>query len=224
MASSNVSGRRAVKRRGSSTAGRPTKEAAAAIAEHVLSVARELFLEQGFARTSLNQIAADAAVTKRTIYVKLGGKNELLRLVVAQVLQTARTQLDDPGPNTSIAARLGRFARSMLSIALAPDVLRLHRLMVAEALRFPQLARLMDEQLAHGARASLEELLRDEMRRGRLTLTDPDMKAQLLSAMILGEPQRASLMGPAPWSEEQCSNYVDAAVRLFLASQITTAR
>jgi AcrR family transcriptional regulator len=196
--------------------GRPTRNAAAALPARILDAAQELFLSQGFEATSLNQIAAGAAATKRTLYVKIGDKAELFAHVVRRLLDQRREKLNDTSTTGSPAERLVRFGENLLDVAMDPDVLRLYRLMVAEAPRFPALASLMEEQITHGAHASLADLLRNETARGRITLDDPDTAAELLLTMIISSPQRAALFGLEPWDAARRSHWARAAVSLFL--------
>jgi TetR/AcrR family transcriptional repressor of mexJK operon len=196
--------------------GRPTRHSAAELPTRILDAAQHLFLTQGFEATSLNQIAAGAGATKRTLYVKVGDKADIFAAAVRRMLDQRRERLNDTGTIGSPTERLTRFGESLLEIALDPDVLRLCRLLVAEAPRFPALANLMEEQLTHGARRRLLILLQDEVARGRLKLDAPEMAAELLLGMIIGSPQRAVLFGLVPWSAGRRSEWVCAAVGLFL--------
>ncbi|OEV09685.1 TetR/AcrR family transcriptional regulator [Streptomyces nanshensis] len=65
----------------------------------ILSAARELFLADGFDRSSVDAVAARAEVSKRTVYDYFGDKQTLLRAVVDAVgesmIATVRRTLDD---------------------------------------------------------------------------------------------------------------------------------
>jgi TetR/AcrR family transcriptional repressor of mexJK operon len=184
--------------------------------DRILDAAQALFLAQGFEATSLNQIAVAAGATKRTLYVKVGDKSEIFAAAVRRMLDQRRERLDDPGAGGSVAERLVRFCDSLLVVALDPDVLRLCRILVAEAPRFPALASLMEEQMTHGALLRLADLLRDEAARGRLAMDDPRLAAELLLTMTIGSAQRAVLFGLDPWDASHCHAWVRTAVRLFL--------
>lgn len=203
--------------------GRPTRHAAAALPDRILDAAQNLFLAQGFEATSLNQIAARAGSTKRTLYVKVGDKAELFAAVVRRMLNDRRQRLSHADAAGTPSERLTRFGEELLTIGLDPDVLLLYRLIVAEAPRFPALANLMEEQLTHGARRHLADLLRDEVARGRLRLTDLETAAQLFVAMVLGPPQQAVLFGLKPWGQARRAAWVVAAVEVLLEG-LGTAR
>lgn len=197
-------------------AGRPKRHEAENLPDLILDAAETLFLRQGYATTSMNQIAAAAGVTKRTLYVKIGDKNALFAAAVRRMLDRRREHLTSGALHGPVRARLIEFCEAGLALALDPAVVQLHRVMVAEAPRFPTLAKLMEEQINSGARATLARLLEDEVQQGRLTLTDPMVAAQLLFIMIIGQPQRALLFGLEPWTPERCREWVAGAVDLFL--------
>jgi AcrR family transcriptional regulator len=197
-------------------AGRPDRDAALLLSDRILDAARELFLSQGFAATSLQQIATVAGATKRTLYVKVGDKAELFGAVVHRLLDHERSTPRSDESDASTRTRLLAFGSDVLNAALSTDVLRLNRLLVAEAPRFPALADLMEKQMMGGTTKRLADLLRDEIKRKRLALNDPQLSAQLLVATLIGMPQRAVLYGQAPWSRKRINEWVVGAVDMFL--------
>ncbi|MFD3913474.1 TetR/AcrR family transcriptional regulator [Streptomyces sp. NPDC058603] len=108
----------------------------------ILSAARELFLADGFDRTSVDAVAARAEVSKRTVYDYYGDKQTLLQAVVDAVGQslitTIRGILDDTLTHPIEAADLEdvlvtfsmRIATDMLGSA---EYATLQRLVRAEA-------------------------------------------------------------------------------------------
>ena len=73
----------------------------------ILTAARELFLSDGFDRTSVDAVAARAGVSKRTVYDYFGDKQTLLQAVVDGVGQSLITTigriLDDTLPEPTEA-------------------------------------------------------------------------------------------------------------------------
>ncbi|MFC9425457.1 TetR/AcrR family transcriptional regulator [Streptomyces sp. NPDC056987] len=111
----------------------------------ILSAARELFLTDGFDRTSVDAVAARAEVSKRTVYDYFGDKRTLLRAVVDAVGQslitTIRRTLDDtltdltalteaPGLEDALVTFSMRIATDMLGSA---EYATLQRLVRAES-------------------------------------------------------------------------------------------
>jgi AcrR family transcriptional regulator len=125
------------KRRG----GRPSRSSAAQLRERILEAATDLLLGQGYGATSIEAVAIRAGVSKRTFYHRFPDKPALLGAVVAHIIDGLR-----PGPDTPLVAGrnleeiLVHLAGLILHSALDPKALGLHRLIVAESSRFPDLA------------------------------------------------------------------------------------
>src|SRR5215471_6614991 len=120
--------------------GRPSRAAAALLGEHILDVATELFLDQGYGITSIEAVAQRARISKRTFYHRFSDKAALFGAVVRRIIEELRPPSDWPlYQGGSLDQVLGRLARLMLGAVLMPKALALNRLMVAEAERFPSL-------------------------------------------------------------------------------------
>ncbi|OEU91673.1 TetR family transcriptional regulator [Streptomyces abyssalis] len=112
----------------------------------ILSAARELFLADGFDRSSVDAVAARAEVSKRTVYDYFGDKQTLLRAVVDDVGQSmitaVRSTLDDTLTDVTEAAEL-EDALVTFSMRIATDMLgsaeyaTLQRLVRAESGHLP---------------------------------------------------------------------------------------
>ena len=118
--------------------GSATKRAA------ILSAARELFMTDGFDRTSVDAIAARAAVSKRTVYDYFGDKRALLLAVVsessASLMASIRTALDATlTGETELEASLVEFALRVMSSTLGTaDYAAIVGLVSAEAAHLPE--------------------------------------------------------------------------------------
>jgi hypothetical protein len=101
----------------------------------------------------------------------------------------------------------------MLDIVLRPDALAFHRQFIAEAFRFPDLAKLF---LARNrARDLIVEVLQTYADRGVIELRDPKLTAEHFAILAVGIPRMlALLVGREPPAEEE--RRLRAAVRLFL--------
>ncbi|QKW05671.1 TetR/AcrR family transcriptional regulator [Streptomyces sp. NA04227] len=74
---------------------RNTDEPAAPVPQRLLAAATRLFAEQGYDRTSVQEIVESAGVTKGALYHYFGSKEELLLEVYARVLRLQQERLDD---------------------------------------------------------------------------------------------------------------------------------
>lgn len=197
-------------------AGRPPREVAARLSEQILTVAEALFLEQGYGATTVEQIAGRIGATKRTIYVRFTGKAGLFHAVVKRVLDARRPDLRTIGIDRGVDERLHDMAMRVLSYALDPDVVRLLRVVTAEAYRFPELARMIEEQAARGIARAIGEMLEEEVRLGRLVLDDTALATRLLLSLVIGAPAKEAGWGARPLGDAARRRWVEGAVALFL--------
>src|SRR5262249_46285299 len=108
----------------------------------ILKTAAALFLERGYGGTSMDLIAAEARVARPTIYNQFDSKEALFRAIFSALADEAMMPLAVAArKGASVRAALLRLARSSVARALRPSRLALHRLVVAEAARFPELGR-----------------------------------------------------------------------------------
>ena len=177
--------------------GRPSLDVAAALPDRILASARVRFLENGFAATSMEQIAAGAGTTKRTLYVKVGDKEALFSAVVTDMLAAWRGVLDRISTSGTLQARLEQVGQQLLHALLEPDSVRLNRVLFAEAYRFPALVQLLEQQAEAGPIPRLALLLMEQ--RGAVERSREDLiAARMLYDMISGPPLRTVITGRQP--------------------------
>jgi TetR/AcrR family transcriptional repressor of mexJK operon len=114
--------------------------------EQILSGAQRAFLREGFAATSTDAIAAEAKVSKRTLYSYYPGKEELfadvLRRLTIENPQTrvlASVEEMDPKDLTELRGALVGLATRVVSTMMDPGYLALLRTIIADTHRFPHL-------------------------------------------------------------------------------------
>ncbi|AJE82215.1 TetR family transcriptional regulator [Streptomyces albus] len=193
----------------------------------ILAAARELFLAEGFDRSSVDAVAARAKVSKRTVYDYFGDKRTLLQAVVDGVGQslitTIRRTLDDtltalPGTadlEDALIAFSMRIATDMLGSA---EYATLQRLVRAESGHLPHrgynsMADTPDEALAERFAAFAEA--------GLLDVPDPRLAADQFIALTFGVP--LDRLGSANAVEDpRVRPLVTEGVRTFLRAYRTT--
>ena len=110
--------------------------------EALLDKALDLFLENGFAGTSIDAITAAAGMAKRTVYARYGDKTQLFKAALARAIddwiipvEHLRTLEEDDLQTTLI-----RISDVLIANVLTPDGLRLMRLTNAESVRMPEIS------------------------------------------------------------------------------------
>ena len=159
----------------------------------ILGVARDLFLERGFEGTSIDQIAEAARVSRQTIYNNFEGKEALFRALTDMLVDHVVEPL--PGEGGDLESNLTALAERALALAVLPSTLALHRLVVAEAPTFRDLALQVYAAGAKHAADRLAAYLRHQHERGLLTIDDPDLAAEHFFGMLICHWQYRALLG-----------------------------
>jgi TetR/AcrR family transcriptional repressor of mexJK operon len=197
--------------------GRPSRLESAQLSDRILDVATALFLGDGFGATSIEAVAKRAGISKRTFYHRFRGKEVLFEAVVRRLIARWMPPFDAALLEApSLAETLRRSAEYMLDVALTPEALALHRIVIAEATRFPGLARILHEL---GAAAGIERIARHLEQRiasGELRAIDPRFAAEQFILMVVTGPRRRALGLGAPLSATELRDWVDHSVRLFV--------
>ena len=110
----------------------------------------------------------------------------------------AASQEPLPDRADPLEGALMQTASRVLAVALQPDGLALHRLMIAESGRFPELADMVRQSGAAAGMARIADLLAAEMLAGRLAPLDPATAAEQFLYLVLTGPQRRALGLAAP--------------------------
>ena len=80
------------------------KRKKAATSARLVAVARQSFVEQGYAQTSMDELCAEAGVTRGALYHNFGGKEGLFEAVVRQIdAEIGNRLLEVAGKDTSLA-------------------------------------------------------------------------------------------------------------------------
>jgi TetR/AcrR family transcriptional repressor of mexJK operon len=188
-----------------------------------MDAATTLFLRNGYQGTSMDDIAALAAVSKQTVYKNFADKE---RLFTDIILSIAESSDEIVGAMTvalqgadDVERALTDLARRYVTAVLQPHVLQLRRLVIAEADRFPDLARSYYQRAPARAIATLAAAFQDLAERGLLRLDDPMLAASHFAYLILSIPQDKVMFCSAErFTPADLETYADAGVRVFLAA------
>jgi TetR/AcrR family transcriptional repressor of mexJK operon len=116
----------------------------------------------------------------------------------------------------SLAETMRRAAQHMLGVALTPEALALHRIVIAEAPRFPGLARVLHELGVAVGIERIAQYLERCIANGEIRAIDPRFAAEQFILMVVTGPRRRALGLGAPLSSSELRDWVDHSVRLFL--------
>ncbi|MFI6299777.1 TetR/AcrR family transcriptional regulator [Nonomuraea sp. NPDC050790] len=191
----------------------------------IVDAARTLFLRNGYAGTSMDEIAALAEVSKQTVYKHFADKQrlftELITLDISQIDVEAHP-LEAAMPDTDDLERdLREYARAHLAVVMRPHLLRMRRVLIGEADRFPDLARAWYENGPMRSSEMFAGWFEALGRRGLLDVPDPMLAAQHFNWLVLSIPLNRAMSVPveaARYDEKELNHYADEGVRVFLAA------
>jgi len=200
--------------------GRPPRLQAEQIREQILDVATPLFLSHGYGATSIEEVAKQARMSKRTVYSRFRDKAELFGAVVHRLVERLRPPNSAPEQffeGASLEAILQRLGRLILRAALSPPALALHRVIVADAKRFPELAAAVNQEgTRRDAIRRIAALIERESSPDRLRAGKAEFAAEQFLHMLVAGPQRRALGLGTPMSDEELDAWASDAVDLFL--------
>jgi TetR/AcrR family transcriptional regulator, mexJK operon transcriptional repressor len=198
--------------------GRPSREAAARLGDLILDTATQSFLEIGYGETTIEQIAKRAGISKRTFYHRYPDKAALFGAVVHRIVDRLRPpDVSYLFEGDDLEAVLTRLARIILRAALNPQALALHRVILSEAGRFPELAAVVAERSA--GREAVERIA--TLLLGITGAKERSMPAARFAAtqflqLVIALPQRRALgLGP-PMKQSELDRWASDSTRLLL--------
>lgn len=171
-----------------------------------VDAARMLFLQKGYAGTTMAEIAAAAGLTKRTLYNNYPDKRALFTTIVTDVTSLAdgfahglRQQFDGHLKGGDLRAILADVGQRLAFGIVRREVIAMRRLLIGEAREFPDLA---DQYFDRAPGQVLDALSTgfSRLAAARLLRTsDPRMAAAQFAYLVAGEPlDRAVLVGRLP--------------------------
>lgn len=184
--------------------GRPTADERRRREGEILDAALGVFLKTGYGASTVDELAAAAQVTKRTIYAYYGDKAEVFAAMVRYL--AAAVSLDAARDHDTLETLAARIVVRVHS----DELVGLHQLVIAESTRFPELALVLHANGDARHVARLAEHIRAERGPAREPLAEP------LFSLLLGEKHRRRLLGidPAP-TPAQAAAHADAALALI---------
>ncbi|PZF81151.1 TetR/AcrR family transcriptional regulator [Jiangella anatolica] len=191
----------------------------------IIEAATEVFLQHGYLGASMDQVAAMAAVSKQTVYKQFADKEHLFAeiivgrtAVLGDRLADLYATLDDA---EDVRPALREVGRQLLESLSRPDVLRLRRLVIAEADRFPEVSGTWWERAFHPSLVLLGEALERMADRGLLReLGDPTLAAYHFAGLVMYKPMnRMMFAGSAAVTPPvELAHLADSATDVFLAA------
>ncbi|SDB23205.1 TetR/AcrR family transcriptional regulator [Belnapia rosea] len=187
-----------------------------------IQAAEAIFLAQGYAATSMDDIAQAVGMSKKTLYQLFASKEALFDAVVERFCapMQAAAEPAKPGDRQALVLMLEDAAHHILS----SRSVSLCRVIAPELKRAPELAKAIERNRS-GKVTAVQRWLAEQAEAGWIHVADAEEAAGMLIGMIIGEPHILMLLDqrPPPDSEEIAAR-VRRAVTLFLDGAIAGDR
>lgn len=189
--------------------------------ETILAVAREMFLSEGYAATSMSAIAAKLGGSKGTLYNYFNSKEELFTAVMVEQVERIGDLMDSLAlDHGDVADRLRTFAFEFLKLILSDDFVGLYRLVTAEVERFPEIGGSFNAAAMNTRKEEVSRFFARQMDAGALRKDDPELAARRFKDLCRSDLQRLRAWNVIPPPSDQelrrhADQAVDAIMRLY---------
>lgn len=192
----------------------------------ILGAAKCLFPTHGYDGVSMDAIAAEAGVSKLTVYSHFKDKDalfsETVRVKCEEQLPAALFLADLKGP---LRKQLRSIAQSFYRLIMSDEAIAMHRMMHAQARTDARLPRMFWEAGPQRIQDGFAEFLRVETEAGQLLIPDLHRAASQFFCLLKGEPHALLMCGCAkPMPAREIDAHLDATVDLFLRAYLPPSR
>lgn len=192
--------------------------------EAILTAAQVLFLSNGYEGSSMDAIAAEAGVSKLTLYSHFKDKEALFGEAVKTTCETRLPRklfvLDDGCSIRQVLLDIGHAFQELVN---SPESIGLHRVMVAMATQNPALSRMFFDAGPQRLLLDLEQLVIQANERGMLYANEPLRVAEHFCSLIKGAAHFRLLIGYADLPDpEEADKHVRDCVDLFMRAYGTS--
>lgn len=186
--------------------------------DQVLDGARKVFMRDGFEGASVDDIVREAGVSKATLYSYFPDKR-LLFIEVAKIECQAQSdaavaQLEG---SDDVREVLTTAAKRMTRFFMSDVGLQVHRIIVGESQRFPEIGREFFESGPARVHTILRKFLQKSVEAGKLKIDDIDLAADQFPELCKAGLHLKMVLGlREPPSEAEVDRVIEGAVDMFL--------
>lgn len=183
--------------------------------ETVLDATRKMLSKYGSA-VSLELVAAEAGLTRQTLYNRFGSKQTLLRAAFDDLRQQIHTRLDDAPWNSTPEILLPVIARIVADSFLDLAMAKLLRAMIQAVEDIPEIGTSLRSDRTGQVLQKLTEYLQAKTEAGEFHVADAETQAMLFLGSISGFLFPRLLLGTVTPDEEVNQRLIDTSIASFL--------
>ncbi|MEM9426019.1 MAG: TetR/AcrR family transcriptional regulator [Pseudomonadota bacterium] len=186
--------------------------------DQVLDGARKVFMRDGFEGASVDDIVREAGVSKATLYSYFPDKR-LLFIEVAKIECQAQSEdaVAEITSSDDVRHALTTAAKRMTRFFMSDVGLQVHRIIVGESQRFPEIGREFYESGPAKVHAILRQFLQNAVDAGALKIEDVDLAADQFPELCKAGLHLKLVLGlREPPTEAEIDRVIDGAVDVFM--------
>lgn len=154
----------------------------------IVIIAAQSFLEHGYAETSMTAISNALGGSKTTLWSYFPSKEKLFAAVLEDRISAYQAEIQEllersDGLNAAVLT----FCRAFIAKAISPEVIGLHRLVVSESGRFPEIGNIFQERASRPVQAMIAGFIDQHASRGAFRGADSSDAAQVLRSLCMGK-------------------------------------
>jgi TetR/AcrR family transcriptional repressor of mexJK operon len=194
----------------------------------ILRVAREVFLARGYAAASMSEIAAKLGGSKGTLYNYFRSKEDLFSAFITETCQGPAVRLFDSlppiGEGRGVRESLIDLGISLMEFLQLDEIVAMHRLVSAEAGRFPEIGPLFYDAGPRKGETRFTDYFEQAMAAGRIPQGDARLLGQRLKDLVMSDVYLRHIWGvPREMSSTELRDHVAQSVDLFLKAFVLPA-
>ncbi len=184
----------------------------------IVETAAHHFFEHGYAATAIEQVAADAGVSKVTIYNQFGDKRALFAEAVGYECEKMRGHFSlDAMPQGTIRERLTAIGEAICAFLFRPEMFQFERRIAAETEHDVAIGLAFLEAGPWRMKQGFGAWLAKTADAGELVIDDPLLAAEQFVSLCKGMGDLERRFG-ADVTHDQSANRIRSAVDVFLAA------
>jgi AcrR family transcriptional regulator len=188
----------------------------------ILDAALKVFAATGYTGATMDAVAAEAGVTKPTLYSYFPSKESLFQAMMLGKRDAMLDVFEHPSDQGMVADLLV-FAWAYADTVMRPEMLALARLIIGEVQRFPEIGRAYQASGPDHLLRGIMRYLEGQRRAGRLEFQDTELAAQDLWGLILSAPRTQALYMPDTLPDRATlARYITNGLRVFLKAYSTS--
>jgi AcrR family transcriptional regulator len=187
--------------------------------DRIIAVATEVFLEHGYAATTMTVISQRLGGSKATLYAYFRNKDELCEAIVQRQGDQLLGVIHESGSQPSLKRRLMQVGLAMMQILTSEEGVRLMQLAIEGSRTNPELAQRFETVALRVITEKLADMIEDGDRRGEVCAPDPLEAANVFTGLMRGDLHFRRLFNllPEPTADQRRTEVLRA-IRVFMTA------